>query len=84
MTRGEALQVIRDYDLFGINVNSFIGVYLKTDNRTGKHMVYFLELEEWAELDDNHVERVSPDQVPALHEEFISRVVPLKITCRTP
>ena len=47
MTRGEALQVTRDYDLFGINVNSFIGVYLKTDNRTGKHMVYFLELEEW-------------------------------------
>jgi len=84
MTRGEALQITQDYDLFGVNVNTFIGVYLKTDNTTGKHMVYFLELEEWAEFADDFIDRVNPDHVPALHKEFIGRVIPLRITCETP
>jgi|TARA_R110002110_G_scaffold284864_1_gene498927 hypothetical protein len=84
MTRGEALQIKQDYDLFGVNVNSFISVYLKTDATTGKHMVYFLELEEWAEFDDDFIERVEPDHIPAIHKEFIGRVIPLKITCLTP
>tara|TARA_B100001250_G_C19168266_1_gene515467 strand:+ start:77 stop:328 length:252 start_codon:yes stop_codon:yes gene_type:complete len=83
MTKGEALQVTQNYDLFGININSFVGVYLKTDKATGKHMVYFLDLEEWAELEDGFVDRVNPDHIPAIHKEFISRVIPLKITFPT-
>lgn len=84
MVRGEALRITQDYDLFGINVNSFIGVYLKTDGETQKHLVYFLELEEWAEFCDDFVERTNPEHVSATHQEFIDRVVPLKITCQTP
>lgn len=84
MTRGEALRALVDYDLFDININSFIGVYVKTNEDSGKHLVYFLELEEWAEFTDAQVERVNPDHVPDTHSEFVSRVKPLRITCETP
>ena len=84
MTRGEALRVLIDYDLFDVNVNHFVGVYLRTNETTGKHLVYFMDLEEWGEFKDSDVERVKPDHVPDTHEEFVSRVKTLKITCETP
>lgn len=80
MIRGEAVRVLDDYDLFGTNAKDKIGVYLKTSDTTSKHLIYFLDVEEWAELKDSSVERVDPGIVPDLHEEFVSRVKTLKIT----
>jgi hypothetical protein len=80
MTRGESLRVLIDYDLFGTNAKGEVGVYLKTDQVTNKHLVYFLEIEEWGEFKDEWVERVDPDKVPPVHEELVSRITTLKIT----
>lgn len=80
MTRGESLKVLIDYDLFGTNVKEEVGVYLKTNQMTNKHLVCFLDTGEWGEFKDEWVERVDPDKVPPVNKEFISRVVTLELT----
>jgi hypothetical protein len=80
MVKGEALKILVDYDLFGINAKDEIGAYLKTDEKTQKHLVYFFQFTEWGELKDEWVERIDPGNVPALHKDFISRVRPMKVT----
>ena len=81
MTRGETLKILIDYDLFGINVKDHFAVYLKTDESTGKHLVYFFGVGEFAEFEDSSVERTNPDVVTEDNKNFISRVRTLIITC---
>ena len=80
MKRGEELRALEDYDLFDNNVKDKIGVYLKTDSATGKHLVYFEQFGEWAELKPDAVERVNPGKVTAKNKRFILRVQEMKIT----
>ena len=69
-----------DYDLFGTNVKDNLGVYLKTDQVTNKHLVYFLEIEEWGEFKDEEVERTDPGEVLPVNKELVSRIVTMKTT----
>ena len=84
MNRGEELKVLVDYDLFGHNCNEEIGVYLKTDKKTGKHLMYFPQFKEWGEIPADAVARVRPSGfVLKVHREFVSLVSEMKITFPT-
>jgi hypothetical protein len=83
MVRGEAVRAIVDYDLFDTNINGHVGVYLKTDPNSGKHLVCFREFGEWAELKDEWLERVDPGSVPKKNEKFVNRIKELAITLET-
>lgn len=72
-----------DYDLFGTNAKDKIGIYLKTNQVTNKHLVYFLEMGEmgeWGEFKDKEVKRTDPGKVSPANEEIVSRIVTMKIT----
>lgn len=74
MTKGEGLKVIVDYDLFDININGEVGVYLKTYPRSNKHLVHFPINGEYAELTDDQVERVNPGFATPENKEFSDRI----------
>ena len=59
MKPGEYLKVLVDYNLYGLNLKDTKGVYVKTLNN-GKHLTYFKENGEWAELTDEQVKRTRP------------------------
>jgi hypothetical protein len=80
MVRGECLKILVDYDLFGTNAKDKIGIYLKTNQVTNKHLVYFLEIGEWGEFKDKEVKRTAPGKVSPANEELMSRIVTMKIT----
>ena len=73
MTRGEDIRATESYDLFDLDIKGLVGVYI-SETSTGKHLVYFRENGEWAELLESQFERVSPDKVPKHNMDFISRV----------
>lgn len=83
MTRGETLKILVDYDLFDVNVKDHFAVYLKTDEVTNKHLVYFFGVEEWAEFSDEQIERINPNFISDENKDFISRVITLRVTCPT-
>ena len=61
MTKGEAVRCIEDYELFECgNINGEEGCYICYSESNGKHMVYFPECGEWAELTDKQIETVVP------------------------
>jgi hypothetical protein len=74
MIRGEEVMVIVDYDLFDLNINGEKGVYIKTDKRSGKHLIYFPVNSEWAELPDGSVEQTKPGKVSRKNKKFISSI----------
>lgn len=80
MTRGEELRVIVDYDLFDLNVKDEVGVYLRTGQFNGKHLMYFPVNQEWAELADEQVERIHPDYVTMENKHFVSLVKTMVVT----
>ena len=81
MTKGEEIKCIVDYDLFDNNINNMIGLYIKTDAHTGKHLIYFKEIEEWAELLDEQIQLVKDNFVSAENEEIAKRIQELRVTC---
>ena len=81
--RGESVKAIKDYDLFDNNVNGMVGVYLKTDERSGKHLVYFQQVGEWAELTSDSIEQLAPGNISGENQEFISRIKEMEITLVT-
>ena len=59
MTKGEAVRCIEDYELFECgNINGEEGCYICYSESNGKHMVYFPECGEWAELTENQMQYV--------------------------
>ena len=74
MVRGESVEVLVDYDLFDNNINGNVGIFLKTDTFSGKHLIYFPDFSEWAELKSDQIRRRKPGFVPKKNREFIDRV----------
>ena len=63
MTKGEEIKCVVDYNLFDNQIQDMIGLYIKTDAHTGKHLIYFKEIEEWAELLDEQIQLVKDNFV---------------------
>ena len=85
MTKGEAVRCIEDYELFEcVNINGEEGCYICYSESNGKHIVYFPQCEEWAELASEQMERINKEgYVPKKNKDFIERVSRLKITLVT-
>tara|TARA_A200000159_G_scaffold159034_1_gene177126 strand:- start:275 stop:535 length:261 start_codon:yes stop_codon:yes gene_type:complete len=81
--RGEEFLVLTDYDLFELNVRGLKGVYLKTDNASGKYLLRFSENGEYAEVSPSDLERVSPGTVSDENKEFVSNVKTMVCTFET-
>ena len=74
VTRGEEFLVLSDYDLFDLNVKGLKGLYLKTDEASGRYLLRFSENGEYAEVDPTDLDRVNPGFVSEENREFVSNV----------
>lgn len=85
MTKGEAVRCIEDYELFECeNVNGDEGCYIEYSEANDKHLIYFPECGEWAELKESQFERINkPGYVPKKNKDFIDKVGRLRITLVT-
>jgi len=85
MTRGEAVRCTVDYDLFDCeNVNGDEGCYIEYSEANDKHLIYFPECGEWAELKEEEFERVDDSgHVSEKNRKFVKRLKRLKITLVT-
>ena len=82
MNTGEAVRCIEDYELFECgNINGEEGCYVSYSECNGKHMVYFPECGEWAELEETQFERINKrGYVPKKNKEFIKLVSRMEYT----
>lgn len=78
LIKGEAVIARQKYNLFDNEVEGTVGIYIKTDNVSGKHLIYFPEVGDWGELEQ--IERISPGVVDSRNKEFVSRVQTLEYT----
>ena len=85
MTRGEAVRCVVDYDLFDCeNVNGDEGCYIEYSEANDKHLIYFPECGEWAELKENEFVRVNkPGYISRKNKKFIDRLGRLRLTLVT-
>jgi len=85
MTRGESVRCVVDYNLYECeNVNGDEGCYIEYSEANDKHLIYFPECGEWAELREEEFERVNrPGYIPKKNKRFIDRVSRLKISLQT-
>ncbi len=81
MTKGEEVKCIVDYNLFDNQIKNMIGLYIKTDSVTKKHLIYFKDLEEWAELLDEQIELVNDNFVSIENQKIAERIQELRVTC---
>ena len=78
MVPGEEIRAIVDYDLFGNNIRDQIGVYVKTNKRSGKHLIFYPQFEEWAELVTAQLEVIDDSFVTETNRDFINSLAKLK------
>ena len=83
ISRGERLKSIVDYDLFGNNTNGHSGIFLKKDKSSNKHLIYFPQFGEWAELLEEQFVRESPGTITEEDKSFIDNVKTLVYTFET-
>ena len=50
LVKGETVVIRQEYDLFDNQMEGREGLYIKTDNTTGKHLIYFPQIGEWGEF----------------------------------
>ena len=81
--RGEEFLVLNDYDLFDLNVKGLRGLYLKTDEASGKYLLRFSENGEYAEISPVDLERINPGFVSDESMEFVSNVKTMVCTFET-
>tara|TARA_A100001015_G_C14927324_1_gene686934 strand:+ start:1054 stop:1305 length:252 start_codon:yes stop_codon:yes gene_type:complete len=81
VTKGEEVKCIVDYNLFDNQIKNMIGLYIKTDSVTKKHLIYFKDLEEWAELLDEQIELVNDNFVSIENQKIAERIQELRVTC---
>ena len=76
MIRGEAVQCVSDYELFGCgNINGEEGCYVSYSVANDRHMVYFQKCGEWAELKSDQFERINKEgYIPKKNKEFIKLI----------
>ena len=72
MIKGETVIVRQDYDLFDNQMNGQSGIYLKTNKQTGKHLIYFPQVQEFGEIME--VERVNEGVVEERNKDIVSRI----------
>lgn len=78
LKRGEEIRVLVKYDLFDLDLEGKIGMYVTTSAITKKHLCYFWDNGEWAELSPEHIEAVNPGHIPPKNIEFSSRIKTLE------
>ena len=85
MTRGEAVRCVVDYNLFECeNVNGDEGCYIEYSETNGKHLIYFPECGEWAELKEEDFERINkPGYISRKNKKFVEKVQRLNLTLVT-
>ena len=84
MKRGEAVECVVDYDLFGFNIKGEQGCFVKRDKNTEKSLVWFPCNGEWAELAEDEFIRVNkPGHISAKYKEFISRIKTLEYSYKS-
>ena len=81
MIKGEEIKCVVSYNLFDNDIKDVVGLYVRTNNDTGKHLIYFKEIEEWAELTDDQIELVNKSFVSTENQKLADRIQELKITC---
>lgn len=81
MIKGEAVRCIEDYELFECgNINGEEGCYISYSECNGKHIVYFPQCEEWAELREEQIQRINKDgYIPKKNKIFIKKLSRLDI-----
>ncbi len=72
MIKGETVIVRQDYDLFDNQMNGQSGIYLKTDKQTGKHLIYFPQVQEFGEIVE--IERINEGVVEERNKDIVSRI----------
>lgn len=72
--KGESVKILIDYDLFDVNVNGLLGVYISSNSDETKILVYFHKVKEWGEFKIGEFKRVKPGFINKKNKEFISRV----------
>ena len=83
MTKGEDVLIVKSYNLFDTDVNGAVGIYIKFSETNNKHMIYFPDLQEWGEFEEDYFELVKADFVSEKNKEFADRVQPLRVTLET-
>jgi ATP-dependent exoDNAse (exonuclease V) alpha subunit len=72
--RGEKIEFIVDYDLFGFNIRGMIGIIVREDSGNGKPLVYVESADgEWLEPSCDMFVRVEPGVVCTETLKFLSR-----------
>jgi hypothetical protein len=85
MTKGEAVRCIEDYELFECgNINGKEGCYVYYSEANNKHLVYFPDCGEWAELKESEFERINkPGYVSKKNKRFVEKTARLKVSLET-
>ena len=78
LIKGETVIVKQDYNLFDNEMRGQNGLYIKTDNLTGKHLIYFPQIGEWGEIEE--IERISPGVVATENVDLVGRIRTLEYT----
>tara|TARA_Y100000004_G_C8901888_1_gene406779 strand:+ start:245 stop:523 length:279 start_codon:yes stop_codon:yes gene_type:complete len=78
IVKGETVIVRQEYNLFDNEMINQEGIYVKTSPVTGKHLVYFPQVEEWGELEE--VERKHPGEVEEKNVDIVGRIRTLEYT----
>jgi hypothetical protein len=84
MKRGEEVKILIDYDLFDLNIKDEIGIYIQTTPSSQKHLIYIPTNGEWAELEEDNLERVQEGYVSEENQDFVNRIHTMRITFETP
>ena len=72
MVKGETVLVLQEYDLFDNQMKGQCGIYLKTSKDTGKHLIYFPQVQEFGEIKE--IERVNAGVIEDHNKDIVSRI----------
>lgn len=72
MVKGETVIIKQEYNLFDNQMEGQSGIFVKTDKNTGKHLIYFPQVEEWGEIEE--IERVNAGVVEDHNKNIVSRI----------
>ena len=77
IVRGETIRFIKEFDLFGCDINGLTGIIVRVDSGLGKPLVVVESTGEWIEPAPDMYERIAPGIVTESAQEFIGCVVKL-------
>lgn len=78
MVKGETVIIKQEYNLFDNQMEGQSGIFVKTDKNTGKHLIYFPQVEEWGEIEE--IERVNAGVIENHNKDIVSRIRTLEYT----